>query len=73
MFVVGAVAGKHDRITRQMAVAEGKENPIGEISKELSVRLKSPLPLLLNISMISAIFIVLGMMVFQPGQDESSA
>jgi uncharacterized membrane protein len=67
MLLIGAVAGKHDRLTRQMA-----ESEIGNssLSDSLRKRLKDPLNLTLNISMILAIIIVIAMMVFKPGGND---
>eukprot|EP01041_Mallomonas_annulata_P011314 gene11314-23672_t len=67
MLIVGAITGKHDRITREMAVAQGSPHAgIPLISDELKVRLRSPLSLILNTSMIISIIIVIAMMVYRP-------
>jgi hypothetical protein len=69
MFLVGAIGGRHDRITRQMAVVEAQKDS-AQLSEELKSRLKSKVSLVLNFSMLAAIYIVLAMMVFQPGEEE---
>ena len=40
------------------------------ISDDLERCLKSPIPIVLNLSMLGAVLIVLGMMVFQPGASD---
>jgi uncharacterized membrane protein len=65
LLVVGAVAGRQDRHTRELAerLAAGDDAP----SEELSRRLRDPLNLLLNVSMLAAIVAIVALMVWKPG------
>jgi uncharacterized membrane protein len=65
MIVVGAVAGRQDRRTRELAerlTADGDE-PSGELAR----RLRDPLNLALNASMLVAVVAVVALMVWKPG------
>jgi len=63
--VVGAVAGRQDRHTRELAerLAAGGDTP----SVELSRRLRDPLNLALNASLLAAIVAIVVLMVWKPG------
>lgn len=63
--VVGAVAGRQDRHTRELAeqLAAGGDAP----STELSRRLRDPLNLALNASLLAAIVAIVVLMVWKPG------
>jgi len=65
MLVAGVVAGRQDRRTRELAerVAAGDDAE----SAELTRRLRAPLNLLLNASMLAAIVAVIALMVWKPG------
>jgi uncharacterized membrane protein len=62
--VVGAVAGRQDRHTRELAerLAADGDAP----SDELSRRLHDPLNLVLNASMLAAIVAIVALMVWKP-------
>lgn len=64
MLVVGAVAGRGDRQTRELAerlAAGGTER-----SDELRARLRDPLNLALNASMLAATVAIIALMVLKP-------
>lgn len=63
--VVGAVAGRQDRHTRELAerLAADGDTP----SAELGRRLRDPLNLVLNVSMLAAIVAIVVLMVWKPG------
>lgn len=65
MAVVGAVAGRQDRKTRELAerLAADGDAP----SAELARRLRDPLNLVLNASMLVAVVAVVALMVWKPG------
>lgn len=65
MIVVGAIAGRQDRHTRELAqrLAADGDAP----SDELRRRLHDPLNLILNASMLLAVVVVVGLMVWKPG------
>lgn len=62
--VVGAVAGRQDRHTRELAerLAADGDAP----SEALSRRLRDPLNLVLNASMLAAIVAIVALMVWKP-------
>ncbi len=64
LIVAGAVAGRQDRHTRELAerLAAGDDAP----SEELSRRLRDPLNLLLNASMLAAVAAIVALMVWKP-------
>ena len=64
LLVVGAVAGRLDRRTRELAerVAAADDRP----SEELTRRLGDPLALTLDASMLAATIAVVALMVWQP-------
>lgn len=64
MLVVGAVAGRGDRQTRELAERLASEG--SGRSDELRARLRDPVNLALNGSMIAATAAVIAMMVFRP-------
>ena len=64
ILVVGAVAGRHDRHTRELAerlAADGDEP-----SAELDSRLRNPLNLALNASLLIATIAIVALMVWKP-------
>lgn len=64
MVVVGAVAGRQDRKTRELAerlAADGNEP-----SADLARRLREPLNLVLNVSLLIAVVAVVALMVWKP-------
>ena len=65
MVVVGAVAGRQDRHTRELAerLAADGDRP----SEDLGRRLRDPLNLALNASMLAATIAVVALMVWKPG------
>ena len=63
MLVVGAVTGRMDRKTRELAEVQHDQD---KISKELQISLRDPVSIVLNTSMILSIFIILGLMIWQP-------
>ena len=65
MVVVGAIAGRGDRHTRELAerLAADGDAP----SSELARRLRDPLNLALNASMLVAIVAIVALMVWKPG------
>jgi uncharacterized membrane protein len=65
MIVVGAVAGRQDRQTRELAerLAADGNRP----SDELARRLRDPVNLALNTSMLVAVVAVVALMVWKPG------
>jgi uncharacterized membrane protein len=65
MLVVGAVAGRQDRHTRELAerLAAGGDGR----SEQLARRLRDPLNLALNASMLAATVAVVALMVWRPG------
>lgn len=65
MLVVGAIAGRQDRRTRELAERLAAEED-GR-SDELARRLRDPLNLVLNASMLVAVVAVVALMVWKPG------
>jgi uncharacterized membrane protein len=65
MLVVGAVAGRQDRLTRELAERLALEGDTP--SMELAGRLHDRLNLALNGSMLVAVIAVVGLMVWKPG------
>ena len=65
MIVVGAVAGRQDRKTRELAerLAADGDAP----SSDLARQLRDPLNLTLNASMLVAVVAVVALMVWKPG------
>jgi small-conductance mechanosensitive channel len=63
MFVVGGVAGRSDRLTRELAEAQREHL---EISDELKNRLTDKVTAGLNVSMLVTIIIMLVLMVWKP-------
>ena len=65
MVVAGAVAGRQDRATRELAerLATDRDAP----DAELTGRLRDPINLALNASMLVAIVAVVALMVWKPG------
>ena len=65
MIVVGAVAGRQDRKTRELAerLAGDGDAP----SDDLARRLRDPVNLALNASMLVAVVAVVALMVWKPG------
>ena len=65
LIVVGAVAGRQDRATRELA-----ERLAGEAdapSSDLARRLRDPVNLVLNASMLLGIVAIVALMVWKPG------
>lgn len=62
--VVGAVAGRQDRRTRELA--ESLASAGDEPSPELARRLRDPVSLALNASLLAATFAIVALMVWQP-------
>ena len=65
MIVVGAVAGRQDRKTRELAEQLAADGDRG--SDELARRLRDPVNLALNASMLVAVVAVVALMVWKPG------
>jgi uncharacterized membrane protein len=65
MIVVGAVAGRQDRRTRELAERLAADGDVP--SAELSRRLRDPINLALNASMLVAVVAVVALMVWKPG------
>lgn len=63
LVVVGAVAGRLDRRTRELAESEA---PAGEASSELIRRLRDPVALTLDASMLVATLAIVALMVWKP-------
>ena len=65
MIVVGAVAGRQDRATRELAerLAGADDAPNGDLSR----RLRAPVNLALNASMLVAVVAIVALMVWKPG------
>jgi len=65
MIVAGAVAGRQDRHTRELAerLAADGDRPSGDLAR----RLRDPLNLALNASMLVAVIAVVALMVWKPG------
>ena len=65
MIVVGAVAGRQDRATRELAeqLALDGDAP----NRGLGRRLRDPVNLLLNASMLIAVVAIVALMVWKPG------
>ena len=62
--IVGALAGRQDRHTRELAERLARED--GTPSEELSRRLRDPLNLALNASMLAAVAAIVALMVWKP-------
>jgi uncharacterized membrane protein len=62
--LVGGVAGRQDRHTRELAerLAEGDDRP----SPELARRLRDPVNLTLNVSLLAATVAIVALMVWKP-------
>jgi uncharacterized membrane protein len=62
--LVGAVAGRQDRHTRELAerLAEGDDRP----SPQLARRLRDPVNLTLNVSLLAATVAIVALMVWKP-------
>jgi uncharacterized membrane protein len=65
MLVVGAVAGRQDRMTRVLAERLAVEDDTPSV--ELARRLHAPLNLALNASMLIAVIAIVALMVWKPG------
>jgi uncharacterized membrane protein len=65
MLVVGAVAGRQDRMTRVLAEHLAAEDDAP--SAELARRLHEPLNVALNASMLIAVIAIVALMVWKPG------
>jgi uncharacterized membrane protein len=65
MLVVGAIAGRQDRATRELAERLARESDAP--NDALRRRLRDPVNLLLNASMLIAIVAVVALMVWKPG------
>jgi uncharacterized membrane protein len=65
MLVVGAVAGRQDRMTRVLAERLAAEDDAP--STELARRLRAPLNLALNAPMLIAVVAIVALMVWKPG------
>lgn len=65
LLVVGAVAGRQDRRTRELA--ERLAHDGDALDAELVRRLRDPLNLALNATLLAAIVAVLALMVWKPG------
>ncbi len=65
MLVVGAIAGREDRKTRELAERLTGEGDAPSI--ELAGRLYQPLNLALNASMLIAVVAIVALMVWKPG------
>ena len=65
MLVVGAIAGRQDRKTRELAERLAAEGDAP--SAELARRLHDPLNLALNASMLIAVVAIVALMVWKPG------
>jgi uncharacterized membrane protein len=65
MLAVGAVAGRQDRKTRELAerLAADGDAPNGDLAR----RLRDPLNLALNASMLIAVVTIVALMVWKPG------
>jgi uncharacterized membrane protein len=63
LVVVGAVAGRLDRRTRELAESEASA---GEASSELIRRLRDPVALTLDASMLVATLAIVALMVWKP-------
>lgn len=68
VLLVGGLAGRDDRHTRELA--EELQRQGDAPSDTLWHKLREPLNLLLNMSMLAAIIGIIAMMVFRPGQEE---
>ncbi len=64
MVVVGAVAGRQDRKTRELAERLATDG--NEPSADLARRLREPLNLVLNVSLLIAVVAVVALMVWKP-------
>lgn len=64
MLVVGAVAGRQDRKTRELAESLAGDGDVP--SADLARRLRDPLNLALNASMLVAVVAVVALMVWKP-------
>ncbi len=65
LIVIGAVAGRQDRATRELAERLAGEGDAP--SADLARRLRDPLNLALNTSMLVAIVAIVALMVWKPG------
>ena len=63
--IAGVAAGRQDRHTREMAERLAADGDVPSI--ELSERLRDPLNLALNASMLVAIAVIVALMVWKPG------
>lgn len=65
LLVIGAVAGRQDRRTRELAERLAGEDDAR--SDELTRRLRDPVNLALNVSLLVAVVAVVALMVWKPG------
>lgn len=65
LIVIGAIAGHQDRRTRELAERLAADGSAG--SGDLSRRLRDPLNLALNASLLVAVVAVVALMVWKPG------
>jgi uncharacterized membrane protein len=65
LLVVGAVTGRQDRHTRELAEQLAREGDAPSV--ELDRRLRDPLNLALNLSLLAAVAAVIALMVWRPG------
>lgn len=72
ILVIGSVAGRFDRKTRELAEQLAKDsNSVSPASLgELKARLNDPYTWSLNLSMIATITVILALMVFRPGEGD---
>lgn len=68
ILVVGALAGRQDRKTRELAEKLATtEDPRGDgINQELKERLEDPVNWFLNLSMIGSMVVIIALMVMKP-------
>lgn len=64
LFVIGGIAGRADRKTRELAEHQAATGD--QPSEELTRRLRDPLALALNVSMLVATLVIVALMVWKP-------
>lgn len=75
ILVVGAVAGKRDRLTRELAeqLADVEHSKTTSSLEDLKKQLNDPVAWGLNLSMVASIIVILALMVFRPGAGDDDA
>ena len=76
ILIVGGVAGKRDRLTREFAeglATDVEKSKTPTAMAELKEKLVDPVAWILNLSMLASIVVIIALMVFRPGAGDDDA